>query len=206
MKIVTLENDGLNLNPQATLHQLHDQQEIQQFAEGFIPKALSQTADLSPTLLQVIQADSMGQPTLYTVLLVLDAEIKTVVTGKLRRLPLLTFRSYQQKLQNIQPTAVRLPPLNPDGHYHLETSAEGTTIAVRLDIHPEKGIAGHVRLAVSSPQRPPTRLIEGEARLDWQRLTPDLIDAAIETGSRNLSEPLTPAEQIGLREVLRRFV
>ncbi|MCL4300079.1 MAG: hypothetical protein KJ077_30375, partial [Anaerolineae bacterium] len=83
---------------------------------------------------------------------------------------------------------------------------DGAWLAVRLDLHERLRVAGHVRLALSSPARPPLRLRAVEERLERQVMSGDLIEAVVAGGDEDLTVPLTPMEQAALVEALRRGV
>ncbi len=102
--------------------------------------------------------------------------------------------------------SVRLPPLNSGGHYRFAVADDGTFLAVRLDLHPTLNMASHVRLAVSSSTRPPVRLLAAEQRLDRQVLSEQLIETAIEVGSRDLPVSLSQGERVGLVETLKKLM
>lgn len=209
MELVQIKNDGLHLAPQATWQQLAHETALQKFANGLLVEAIPNTqADNGAVLLA--DALKLAQPAyqaFLTALLVFEAEIQTTFDKEIRSLPLATFLAYRQKLasNNLPVNTVRLPPLNLDGHYLLDSTTE-RTVVVRLDIHPELGVAGHVRIAVSGPHRPPMRLIETEKRLTWQALTFELIDEAIQRGDAALENPLTDYERATLAALLRSRV
>ena len=198
--------DGLHLQTKATLQQLADDDLVSVFGGGVITKALAQ---LTPTdFADWTLADTLHHtgPEVYgliTTLLILDAEVSSVIEGETRTFPLPGFLSYRPQLSPVKfpLNILRLPPLNPDGHY-IYTAQNKHHTAVRLDIHPKLNVAGHVRIAVSSATRPPQRLLAAEHRLDRQKLTELLIEAAIIAASDDLSPPLTDAEQSNLVSAL----
>lgn len=209
MELVQVKNDGLHLAPEATWQQLAHETSLQKFANGLLVEAIPNNVEGNGTavLADALKLAQAAYQPFLTALLVFEAEIQTRFDGEARSLPLTTFLAYRQKLthNNLTLNSVRLPPLNLDGHYLLDSTAE-RTVVVRLDIHPELGVAGHVRIAVSGPHRPPTRLIETEKRLTWQPLTFELIDEAIQRGDATLEPPLTDYERATLAALLRSRV
>jgi hypothetical protein len=109
-------------------------------------------------------------------------------------------------LDKVPLDSVRLRPLNLGGHYRFVALDDGACLAIRLDVHPHLKIAGHVRLVVSSPTRPPVRVLATEQRLDRQMLTESLIETAIDAGSQALPIPLSQTERLGLVETLKALV
>jgi CO/xanthine dehydrogenase FAD-binding subunit len=203
--------DGLHIKTGATLGQIAADPTLLDFAGGLVPHALT-AAGLSNaagwTLAEaLLEADSLVTKALLTTLLVLDAEIHAEANGARRVWPLPGFLSYRDHLPlaDYPLSAVRLPPLNPDGHYVFLGFDRANYLAVRTDIHPRLGVAGHVRLASSSPVRPPQRLQVSEHRLERQVLDEAIIDAAVTAGSEALSVPLNAAERARLTEVLAKL-
>ena len=202
MQVSLARPDGLHLQTKATLQQLAADELVVEFGEGVIAKTLD---ELTPTkFADFTLADTLhytGPETygLITTLLILDAEVSSIVDAEKKVFPLPGFLSYRARLMpdEFPLNTLRLPPLNPDGHYRY-TSQDNYHTAVRMDIHPELNVTGHVRLAVSSPTRPPQRLLAAEHRLDRQELSASLIEAAILAASDELSQPLTDAEQSNL--------
>ncbi len=197
---------GLHILTSATLAQLAADEALLKFAGGLLPIALSQT-ELPGDITLATLLHQTSTPQIYPVwvaLLALDAELSAIVDDKQRVFPLSAFLSYQTHLppDKLSFNLLRLPPLNPDGHYHLTIAENGYCFAVRLDLHPRLKVTGHVRLALSSPTRFPIRLEAAEHRLNRQILSPTLIDTAIIAGSKALSVPLTDAEMAGLVEGL----
>jgi CO/xanthine dehydrogenase FAD-binding subunit len=99
---------------------------------------------------------------------------------------------------------LRLPPLNPDGHFSLQQlsiPAEGY-LALRVDLHPLMKVLGHVRVAIGGPHRPPIRLHATEHRLERQVLTPPLIEAAVAASDEDITPMLTKNERGVLTEAL----
>ena len=74
-----------------------------------------------------------------------------------------------------------------------------------MDINPKLNITGHIRIAVSGATRPPQRLLAAEHRMDRQKLTESLIEAAIIAASDDLTQPLTDAEQSNLVSALNEL-
>ena len=204
--------DGLHIKTGATLGQIAAEATLLDLAAGLIPQALrglglSNAAEW--TLTEALQdADTPVAKALLTVLLVLDAEIHADTNGDLRVWSLPGFLSYRSRLSLVDYplSTVRLPPLNPDGHYMFLSFNRAHYLAVRMDIHPRLGVAGHVRLAISSPVRPPQRLRASEQRLERQVLDRAIIDVAVAAGSEALSAPLNAVERAKLTEVLGKLV
>jgi hypothetical protein len=206
MTIALTRPDGIHILTRATLLQLADDEVLRVFAAGLLPNALAHidasdqaTWTLAHTLHQV---EPQTYPLLLT-LLVLDAEVSGVIDETRRVLSLPGFLTYRAGLSPEQFTfdMVRLPPLNPDGHYILNVAAD-FSCAIRLDLHPRLKVAGHVRVAISSSMHGPQRLQAAEHRLDRQLLAAELIAAAVAAGSRELSTPLTQAQQNRLIETI----
>lgn len=208
MELVQTRLDGLHVLALATLQQLAADETLNQFAYGLVSRALSQIdlADLGTrSLAQALHDPGPQFWPLLTALLVLDAEVNAVTGEDKRVLPLPAFMNYRAALppDRVKLDTLRLPPLNPHGHYRLVAGAPGGYLALRLDLHPELGVAGHVRLAASGPGRAPDRLRAIEQRLDWQVLSETLIEAAIRTGSADIAPPLSEHEQAELGRLLR---
>lgn len=200
MQLTLNQPDGLYLHPQATLAQLEHDPMLKEFADSLIPYALALTPEHSTSLgTALYHPDNPVYTPLLTALAMIDAELKTVINKETRALPLAAFFSYRHRLAQHQITInmVRVPPLNPDGHYLLRELADNTCIGVRLDLHPLRKVAGHVRLVVTKSGQPPERLTATEGRLEWQKLTDDLITEAI-----LLSSHLSDAEQVELANIL----
>lgn len=204
MSYITLQPDGLYLDPHATLQELIDESALHEFAKGLIPTALSDLPDhaFTKTMSKILQQVPLWASPLINALMVLDAEIHTATQETRRVLPLTSFLDYRHSLAHINITTLRFPPLNPGGHYYLLTPDAGYSLALRLDIQPQRGVMGHVRLALSSPTRPPMRWLEWEGRLTWQTLTPALIAEACQLP---LAEPLTEPEQTALHDLLQQL-
>ena len=211
----TISPEGLRIPLEMSLAEMGQDELLSQFAMGLIPTALQHIAATFPLSTALYQETSALYP-LWTVLLALDAELEGVVEGTSRLFPLPGFFSYRASLtpDKISPRTLRLPPLNPGGHFilspiasdsHLSpngrTPADGH-LAVRLDLEPTSQILGHVRLAVSRPDRFPFRLRTIEHRLDRQVLTEAIVSVAVAEGQAKISPPLTTAEVEGLVQTL----
>jgi CO/xanthine dehydrogenase FAD-binding subunit len=199
--------DGLYISTHATWPQLAADETLRHFANGLIPMALHQK-NTSSTLAELLHHTGPQTYPLLTALLVLDAEVNAVVDGKEPVFPLAGFLTYRTRLspEKFPLNTVRVPPLTPNGHYLLTITNDGFCTALRLDLHPHLNLAGHVRIAVSSPTRTPIRLSALEFRLERQTLTPDLIETAIAVTNTDLHRPLTQPEQTHLNEILQGLV
>lgn len=208
MELVQTRLDGLHVPAPATLQQLAGDDTLNQFAYGLVSRALARL-DLvdfgASTLAEALHHPGPQFWPLLTVLLVLDAEVNAVAGEEKRVLPLPVFINYRAVLppDRIKLDTLRLPPLNPHGHYRLVAGVPGGYLALRLDLHPKLGVAGHVRLAASGPERPLDRLRAIEQRLEWQVLSEPLIEAAIRAGSAGMVPPLSEQEQAELGRLLR---
>ncbi|MBI1878396.1 MAG: hypothetical protein HYR94_09250 [Chloroflexi bacterium] len=226
MPITLNQPDGLHLSTEATLAQLLEDETLRTFADGLLCTALVETCNLQPggckqPATQRAQAacnlslaealhDTGGMETypLLTALLALDAEVHSLIDDERRVLPLPAFLSYRDRLplDKVPPETVRLPPLNSGGRYAFSVLADGGYLAVRLDLHDKLRVAGHVRIALSSPTHPPLRLHTIEDRLERQVIKAALIEAALAGGKERLTISLTPVEQAALIEALNRLV
>jgi hypothetical protein len=83
---------------------------------------------------------------------------------------------------------------------------DGFCAAIRLDLHPQRKLAGPVRIAISSPTRAPIRLRALEHRLERQVLNKELIQTAIMAINQNLPRPLSQSEQIHLNQILQELI
>jgi CO/xanthine dehydrogenase FAD-binding subunit len=191
-RVSLLRPDGLHLLAEATLAQLAEDATLSGFADGLVSQALGhipppQAADW--TLAQALHHSGPESRPLLTALLVLDADAAAVVAEETRVFPLPGFLTYRDRLPPAEfpLNTLRLPPLNPDGRYQLSLAGDGFCYALRLDIHPRLKVAGHVRLAVSSPTRAPARLQAVEHRLERQELTPALIEDALQSSGERLA-------------------
>jgi CO/xanthine dehydrogenase FAD-binding subunit len=214
MVITHDQPDGLYLVTQATLAQLLEDEAVRAFAGGLLHTSLLKTsnqqlATSNLSLAEVLhQADSPQTYPLITALLVLDAEIHTLIGEDRRILTLTGFLSYRASLppDKVPLESLRLPPLNPGGRYAFAMADNGAFLAVRLDLNPALNVAGHVRIAVSSITRPPLRLVAAEERLERQVLTEAVIKTAIAAGSADLPTPLPQIEEAELVETLKGFI
>ena len=210
MQVVLTRPNGLHLLTKATLQQLFEDDALKIFAEGLLLNALAEVTPDDRTALTLADSLHSAGPSqikaLLTALLVLDAEVNAVIDDETRVFPLPGFLSYHASLppDKFPLNSMRLPPLNPDGHYLFKVLAEGHYLAARFDLHPGLKVAGHVRLAVAGPTRLPQRLKIAEHRLDRQKLDDALIAAAIAAENKELLVPLTRVEQVGLFELLKR--
>jgi CO/xanthine dehydrogenase FAD-binding subunit len=197
--------DGLYISTHATWPQLAADETLHHFANGLIPMALHHK-NTSSTLAELLHHTGPQTYPLLTALLVLDAEVNAVVDDKEPAFPLAGFLTYRAKLspEKFPLDTVRVPPLTPNGHYFLTIANDGFCTAFRLDLHPHLNVAGHVRIAVSSPTRAPTRLSALEFRLERQTLTPDFIETAIAVAVADLQKPLTQSEQTHLNRCVAK--
>ena len=207
MSITLVRPDGLHLTTKATLAQLAQDQILQEFADGLIPKILAHfdlAGETATTLAEALHRTGLPAiDALLTGLLVLDAEVNAVIDDETRVFPLPGFLTYRARLplDQFPLNLMRLPPLNAGGYYRF-TVTEPYCCTVRLDLHPELMVTGHVRLAAAGPNLPPHRLTLIEARLDRKLLTPELIEAALALG-RGTEQPLPTVEAEALRQILR---
>jgi hypothetical protein len=208
MPIILNQPDGLHILAQAVLKQLLEDETLTQFADGLLPAAFAHPPDLSLTLAEALHYPGEEVYPLLTALLALDAEIRATVGDKQRVLALSGFLSYRSSLppDKVSLDSMRLPPLNSGGHYRFVTLDEGACLVIRMDVHPRLKVTGHVRLVVSSPARPPIRLLAAEQRLNRQVLTETLIEIAVVAGSQALPVPLRQMEQVGLVRTLKELI
>jgi CO/xanthine dehydrogenase FAD-binding subunit len=199
-QMVQIQPDGLHLLAEATLAQLAADETLADFADGLLPKALSEAGSGQLPGLPLAEALHLLEPapirSLLTVLMALDAEVRLTVEDKVRILPLPGFLSYRDRLplNNFPLDIVRLPPLNAGGHYFFSKIEPDRFIVIRLDLHPVERLAGHVRVAVSHPGHLPQRVTSIEQRLERQILTEALLEEVIG------DQPLSVEEQT---EVIR---
>jgi CO/xanthine dehydrogenase FAD-binding subunit len=156
------------------------------------------------TLAQTLHdTGTQGYP-LLVALLVLDAEVSTLVDDQQPVFPLPGFLSYRHSLplDRFPVDAVRLPPVNPDTYCRLDCADDGLCCAIRLELHPRLKIAGHVRIALGSLTRVPVRLNAAEHRLERKALKAGLIDGAVAAAGEGLAVPLTNVEQAQVRATL----
>jgi len=186
-----IQADGLHLNAQSPLTQLAADAAVIAFADGLLARALAPFAGDETTLAQALHQSAPKFGRLLAALLALDAEITAVAADELRVLPLPGFLSYRARLPLAQfpPQRLRLPPLNPGGHYALAATPAGNALAVRADIHPQLRVLGHVRVAVGGPDYAPARLRAVEQRLERQTLAEPLLAAALAVAAEALAQP-----------------
>lgn len=206
--VTLVRSDGLHILSKATLAQLADDKTLRDFAAGLVPQALRQAGlfnDASRSLAGALYDTGLQTRPLFVALLALDAEVRAVVDDTRRALPLPGFLTYRPRLSpdKFPLDTVRLPPLNPDGHYILAATGDGFCFAIRLDLHPRLKVAGHVRMAVSSPNHAPFRLQTMEHRLERQVLSRELIELTVLNPAEELTPPLSAAGKDRLIEVLR---
>lgn len=204
--VTLLRPDGLHLLARASLADLAVDPGLEAFAGGLVAEAIAQSRlNLQHSLAQALYHLGPEANPLLLCLLIFDAEVSSVVEDERRVFPLPGFLTYRTRLSpdRVSPSTLRLPPLNPDGHYLLDTAGEDFSFAIRLDLHPYLKVAGHVRIAVSSSTRLPVRLLAAEHRLNRQVMTEGLLKAAISAGSAGLQDPLTEKEQASLVKAFR---
>ena len=183
MQVVLPRPNGLHILTKATLHRLATDETLLIFAAGLLTRTIAEVPPCDQTtwtLARVLHYAGFGPSNgLLTALLVLDAEINAVVDDETRIFPLPGFLGYRNHLppDKYPLNTLRLPPLNPDGHYLFTVLSRGHYLAARLDIHPELKIAGHVRIALSSPPRPPPSFAAPPHPLDRQALGATLTNA-----------------------------
>jgi hypothetical protein len=207
MSTIFTRSDGLYISTHATWPQLATDESLRHFANGLIPTALHHE-DTSWTLAEVLHHTGPQTYPLLTALLILDAEVNAIVDDKQPVFPLPGFLTYRSKLSldKFPLKTIRLPPINPNAHYILTTANGGFCAAVRIDLHSGSKMAGHVRIAISSLSRSPTRLQALEQCLEGQVLTKKLVQGAIEATDEDLLKPLSEVEQIRLAEVLGELI
>lgn len=210
--IVLSQPDGLYLAAQATLAQLLEDKTLQGFADALLYTALTHLANGKRLPSNITLAEALhyaAGPEIYpllTALLALDAEVYSLIGEERRVLPLPGFLSYRNRLplDKVPLESVRLPPLNSGGRYAFSALTGEGYLAVRLDLHETLRIAGHVRIVLSSPTRPPLRLHPIEDRLERQIIETALIDTAA-AEPEALTVPLSPIEQTTLIEALKKL-
>lgn len=207
MTTTLTRTDGLYISTHTPWPQLASDQTLCEFANGLIPMTLKYE-DTSWTLSELLHHTGSQTYPLLTALLILDAEVNAVVEDKQPVFPLPGFLTYRSKLspEKFPLDAIRLPLLNGDGHYFLTMANDGFCAAIRLDIHPQRKLAGHVRIAISSPTRTPIRLRALEHRLERQILHKEIIQTAIMAINQNLPKPLSKSEQIHLNKILQGLI
>ena len=207
-QVVQIQPDGLHLLAEATLSQLAADETLANFADGLIPKALSEADSAQLPALSLAEALHFLEPApirgLLTALLALDAEVRLMVEAKSRILPLSGFLSYRERLPltDFPLDTVRLPPLNPGGNYFFSKIEPDRFMVLRLDLHPVERLAGHVRVAASHPGQLPQRLTSIEQRLERQVLDEALLEEAMRAGE----QALTVEERTELTRALKTLV
>jgi CO/xanthine dehydrogenase FAD-binding subunit len=178
-----------------------------EYAAGLLPRVLKESGlgdEGSWQLARSLrQTDSNAARALVTTLLVLDAEINAKANDETWVWPLPGFLSYRSRLpvEKFSLTSLRLPPLNLHGHYRFTVLDKVHYLAVRMDIHPQLRVTGHVRIAVSGLARQPGRVQKVEHRLERQVLDGELIAAAVAEAGKE--EPALDAmTRAGLTELL----
>jgi len=207
MTTTMTHSDGLYISTHTPWPQLAADENLRDFANGLIPTTL-EYEDTSWTLSELLHHTGYQTYPLLTALLILDAEVNAVVEDKQPVFPLPGFLTYRSKLspEKFPLDAVRLPPLNSDGNYFLTVANDGFCVAIRLDLNPQLNLAGHVRIAISSPTRTPIRLRSLEHRLERQILNKELIQTATLATNQKLPKPLSKDEQIHLNKVLQGLI
>lgn len=203
MEISIMQADGLHLNAQATWLNLMDDEPLAAFADGLLKAGLAplQSLGASVSLGEMLHHIEAETNPLWVVLLALDAEITAIVQTKRRAMPVPAFVSYRARMPlDTHPlSTVRLPPLNPDGHYHLRSDTD-VWVALRYDQHPQKRVLGHVRVALSAESRAPLRLHATEDHLERKTPTPARLREAVQMGGQEAS--LSADEAAAVESVL----
>jgi CO/xanthine dehydrogenase FAD-binding subunit len=203
---IVMRADGMHIPADARLAELMKEASLTEFASGLVVNALNLfgASESGWTLAQALHDTSSQSFPLLVTLLVLDAEVKTVVEDQRPVFPLPGFLSYRHSLplDRFPVDSLRLPPVTEATFFRLDCTDDSFCCAIRMEIHPRMKVAGHVRIAVSSSTRVPLRLNGAEHRLERQPLQVDLIDSAVAAGSKGLSAPLTNVEQAQVRKAL----
>lgn len=207
-RLTLTRSDGLHILAKAPLSQLAA---LPEFVDGLLLKTLNRVKsviDPSLTLAQALHHAGPQTDPLLATLLVLDAEVSGVVDKKRRTFSLPGFLSYRHKLSpdRFSFDTMRLPPINPDGNYRLSLEDDGSCLAVRLDLHPQLKVAGHVRIAASNRTRSPVRLQAAEHRLERKVLSVKLIDVVVAAANEGLHDLLTETEQVRLANLLEELI
>ncbi len=203
-----LDPDGLRLLTETALSDLKQDSLITEFAGGLIPTALAYSDATNSLVNAIYDPDSNVYPFL-TALLALDAELEGFLKGQKRVFPLPGFFSYKENLppDKYPLKTLRLPPLNPDGHFFFKKTDAGHFLAIRLDLNPALKVLGHIRLAVCSPDRFPIRLRLIEDRMERQYLDEALLKIIGDLfGQVEVDPPLTNIEQKTLIQTLRQLI
>jgi hypothetical protein len=202
--------DGLYISADATWPQLAADETLCGFAGGLIPLAPHQTqAGLSWTLAELLHQRGPQNYPLLTALLALEAEVNAIVDNKYPVFPLPGFLIYRSKLSpdKFPLYAIRLPRLRRTHEYcRMFQTDDGFCVAIRLGLHPQLKLAGHVCLAISGPQRSPVRLLAIERRLEQQVLNQEFIQSVVTTTIDERLKPLTATAQLRLVEALLGLV
>lgn len=189
---VTTQSDGIHIDANMVLALLAVDDMLGSFAGGLLTLAL-QTSALDPAelLAEALHCADAAFDGPLTALLALDAEVRAVVNGDARVFPLPGFLSYRAQLppSRFPLNDVRLPPLNPDGHYYFSQPAAGQFLAIRLDIHPSLRVIGHVRVAIGGSKTGPLRLLSIEHRLERRVLDLALVESALVQGGSEVALP-----------------
>lgn len=203
MPVSLTQADGLHLSALATLAQLNADSAAREFAAGLLATALAHIKNHRLTLAEALHHPGPEFEPLLAALLALDGEVAAVVDDDRRVFPLTGFISYRARLplDRFPPADVRLPPLNPNGHYMLAVVGGGY-LAVRTDLHPTLRVTGHVRLVLANGRGAPLRLLAVEQRLDRQVLTESLIAAALAAAGPTLSATVQRQIAHSLRQLI----
>lgn len=192
MQVSLTRADGLHLAPPATLLQLLADETVCTFAGGLLRQALENVEAKDFSVTAVLHHAGPEYQPLLAALLALDADVRAVIDDETRVFPLVGFFSYRCQLppECFPLSALRLPPLNPGGHYLLDQAPNGDWLVVRADIHPVLRVCGHMRLVAGQRAEVPRRLTVLEHRLERQVLTEALIDSALTAAGEMLSDPV----------------
>ncbi|GAB4422873.1 MAG: hypothetical protein Kow0031_01080 [Anaerolineae bacterium] len=205
VEIVQSKADGLHLAAGASLARLLADDLLRPFADGLLPRAAAATLPgIAPnvSLTEMLFSPEPAFGGLLAALLALDAEVVANVNDDRRVWPLPGFLSYRSRLAAHPPHEVRLPPLNPDGHYLLSTGGN-RTLVLRFDMHPRLRVLGHVRIVITG-KAPPRRLAALEHRLERSVLTGPLLNEIEIAGAAGDLEA-DPAALSRLLSLLREF-
>ncbi len=159
LETVTTKPDGLYLPAGVPLAQLLADDLLREFADGLLPRAVAATlpaGEQNVSLTELLFSRDSAFDGVLAALLALDAEVIATVAGDRRVWPLPGFLSYRSRLAAHPPEAVRLPPLNLDGHYLLTTDGDGALL-LRFDMHPRRRVLGHIRVVIAA-ETPPQRM------------------------------------------------
>jgi len=185
----------------AKLKQLADDKTLTVFADGLLAKALKfvePSTQINLTLAEALHQTELPQiKALHCALLALDAEVNAVLEDETLVWPLPAFLSYRTNLPlyKYPLNLLRLPPLNSGGHYQLRSPGKDHYVVVRMDLHPQLKVMGHIRIATASPTQSPHRLLVMEHRLDRQELDGEIIRAAVMAQEAEASVAITEVER-----------